>query len=169
MRFPPVFEGFMRMMSRFKNLSFLHVARVDYMIPINFYTTLASMTVALLIGGGLIALVGLFFFKRAATDQGKRKEVLDDTTSVLLTLSYLVFASVSTIIFETFKCRKFGDDPTRYLGSDQVSGERSDEVENDRVGSEICTGSPRCNNSHHLSRLILRFASLVAVCILRHT
>jgi len=118
-RFPPIFEGFTRLMSRFANLSFLHVARVDCMVSINFYTTLASMTVAPMVCGSLIALIGFLFYRRAGTDQGKKKEVLNDTAAVLLTLSYLVFASVSTVIFETFNCRTFGDNPTRFLVSDQ--------------------------------------------------
>ena len=33
-------------------------------------------------------------------------------------LAYIVFASVSTTVFDTFKCKKVGDDPTLYLARD---------------------------------------------------
>jgi hypothetical protein len=117
-RFPPIFENFSRSVSRIANLSFLHVARVDCMMKINFYTTLATMTIAPFVGGLLIALVGLTFYKRTSNPE-KKRDILKDTNAILLTLSYLVFASVSTAIFETFNCTTFGDDETRYLVSDQ--------------------------------------------------
>ena len=39
--------------------------------------------------------------------------------SAFLTLTYIVFASVSTVVFDTFNCMKIGDDPTKYLVRDQ--------------------------------------------------
>jgi hypothetical protein len=117
-RFPPIFENFARSVSRIANLSFLHVARVDCMMEINFYTTLATMTIAPLVVGLLIALVGFLLFK-LTSDPERKREIQRDTDATLLTLSYLVFASVCTAIFETFNCKRFGDDPTFYLVSDQ--------------------------------------------------
>ena len=125
-RFPPVFENFARSVSRFANLSFIHVARVDCMMDVNFYTSLFTMTTAPIVAGLLIVFISFTYTKCARLNAQRRGEIVRDTFAVLLTLSYLVFASVSTKIFETFNCKTFSDDPIFYLVSDQsVSCETS--------------------------------------------
>jgi len=118
-RFPQVFENFARSVSQFANLSFIHVARVDCMMDVNFYTSLLTMTVAPIVAGLFIIFISFTYAKCARLNAQRRGEVLHDTVAVLLTLSYLVFASVSTKIFETFNCKTFSDDPTLYLVADQ--------------------------------------------------
>ena len=39
--------------------------------------------------------------------------------SLFLSLTYMVFASVSTTVFDTFNCERYGDDETFYMASDQ--------------------------------------------------
>jgi len=45
--------------------------------------------------------------------------VKDKVTTYFLTLTYIVFASVSTTVFDTFNCVQFGEDERHYLASDQ--------------------------------------------------
>ncbi|GMI40345.1 hypothetical protein TrCOL_g12999 [Triparma columacea] len=118
-RFPPVFENFARSVSRFANLSFIHVARVDCMMDVNFYTSLLTMTTAPIAAGLLVVFISFTYTKFARLNAQRRGDVVRDTVAVLLTLSYLVFASVSTIIFETFNCKTFSDNPTLFLVADQ--------------------------------------------------
>ena len=93
-RFPAKFEKFSRLCSSIANLSFLQIARIDCVVDINFYSVLMTMTLAPIGAAMFISLVGFVIWKLSTPP--KRKEVFDDTISILLTLSYLVFASVST-------------------------------------------------------------------------
>ena len=43
----------------------------------------------------------------------------DFAYTAFLTLTYCVFATVSTTVFDTFNCGRIGDDPNFYLASDQ--------------------------------------------------
>ena len=49
----------------------------------------------------------------------KRAEYRNFASSLFLTVLYIVFASVSTTIFDTFNCQQIGDDPKWYLARDQ--------------------------------------------------
>ena len=46
------------------------------------------------------------------------REIQGATVSVFLGFCFVVFAFVSTTIFQTFNCASFGDDPNRYLALD---------------------------------------------------
>ena len=57
--------------------------------------------------------------KRCAMEPQKKRRIHNNSIELFLGLTFLVFASVSTTIFDTFNCKTFGDDPTRYLALDQ--------------------------------------------------
>jgi len=54
-----------------------------------------------------------------AKDHERKRRVIDGAFALFLSLTYMVFASVSTIIFDTFNCKTFGDDTTEYMMSHQ--------------------------------------------------
>ncbi|GMI19452.1 hypothetical protein TrCOL_g8292 [Triparma columacea] len=113
-RFPPVFEKFTRWLSSVANLDALQLVKADCLMETSFYTRLLFSTIAPLL---LTLLIFLYMFMaRTFTPKEKvlrRKQIRNNCIEAFLGLTYLVFASVSTTIFETFNCVQFGDDETR--------------------------------------------------------
>jgi hypothetical protein len=117
-RFPRVFENFSRLIGSLFDLDFLQLGRVGCYVKTTFYSKLVFSTLA------PIALTALIFvsmkIRRACTkDRMRRKIIRDHGIEFFLGMTFLVFSSVSTTVFDTFNCRTFGDDPTRYLYSDR--------------------------------------------------
>ena len=118
-RFPPVFEKFTRWISSTVNLDALQLARAGCIMNTNFYSTLLAQTI-LPIALSLIIFISFLICKLLwGKTKEKRAQYRDFASSSFLTITYIVFASVSTTIFDTFNCQKVGDDPTLYLARDQ--------------------------------------------------
>ncbi|GMH77788.1 hypothetical protein TrST_g13868 [Triparma strigata] len=117
-RFPSIFENFMRMISSVANLNAIQLARIDCLVRTNFYTKLLVQTIVPLGVSALILLCYLLakFSKRFSRESLSR--LADTSWSAFLTLTYIVFASVSTTVFDTFNCGQFGDDPHLWLARD---------------------------------------------------
>ena len=83
-------------------------------VKTSFYTRLVMTTV-----GPILISVGIFLWaavsRKKARSGKRRREIVDSAVGSFLWLTYFVFVSVSTTIFFTFGCVKFGDDPTSYL------------------------------------------------------
>jgi len=117
-RFPPAFEQFTRLVSKFVNLDALNLAKVGCVVQTNFYDKLLFSTLAPICISVIILICGRLLMARAK-DHARRVRVVDGAFSIFFSLTYLVFAVVSTTIFDTFNCRTFGDDETEYMESDQ--------------------------------------------------
>jgi hypothetical protein len=117
-RFPPVFEKFSRWLSSTANLDALQVMRADCIVDTNFYSTLLVQTLLPLLISTLIFITFVFFKTLFGKTKQKRAEYRDSATSAFLSLTFIVFASVSTTIFDTFNCIQIGDDPTQWLARD---------------------------------------------------
>ncbi|GMI37858.1 hypothetical protein TeGR_g14131, partial [Tetraparma gracilis] len=117
-RFPPVFEEFGRLVSKFANLDALNLAKVGCLVQTNFYHKLVLSTMGPLCVSVVIGLAALVMKKRAKDHAGKQAAI-DGAVSLFLGLTYLVFSSVSTIVFDTFNCKSFGDDEREFMMSDQ--------------------------------------------------
>ncbi|GMH88338.1 hypothetical protein TrST_g13960 [Triparma strigata] len=122
-RFPPAFENFSRLVSSFINLNWLVLVNFDCVMKTTFYSKLLIYTLFPIIIAGLIFL----YMKGKVTMMKIQKKgssainsVKDTCVELFLGLTFLVFASVSTTIFDTFNCQRFGDDPTYYLVQDQT-------------------------------------------------
>ena len=127
-RFPTFYEKFTRWVSSTANLDALQLVRADCIIETNFYTSLLAQTL-LPFAITLLIIIEFFVVKYtwARNNRDRRLWNRNFATSSFLTLTYLVFASVSKTIFDTFNCQHFGDDPTRYLARDQSIDCSSDE------------------------------------------
>jgi hypothetical protein len=118
-RFPPLFEKVTRFIASTVNVDALKIAKVDCIMEINFHTSLLVQTlfpIALCVLILLIYLISIFTCGR--NDVKKRDHYRNFATSLFLTMTFVVFASVSKTIFDTFNCMKIGDDPIRWLASD---------------------------------------------------
>ncbi|GMH48997.1 hypothetical protein TrVE_jg8778 [Triparma verrucosa] len=118
-RFPTIFEEFMRLILSTLNLDALQLARVDCIVDTNFYTTLVTQTLLPIVISVLIFL--FFLVAKFSNRRSKEKQAYhaDTAWSTFLALTYIVFASVSTTIFDTFNCGQIGDDPHFWLARDQ--------------------------------------------------
>ena len=117
-RFPPVFEEFTRRISVFANFDALKLINVNCMVPTSFYTKLIVSTLLPIL---LAILIGLWWFishNLGRKNKVQKNEQKDKAVTFFLTLTYIVFASVSTTVFATFNCVQFGDDKNFYLASD---------------------------------------------------
>ncbi|GMH59843.1 hypothetical protein TL16_g02912 [Triparma laevis f. inornata] len=148
-RFPPVFERFARWLSSLTNLDALKLVSFSCLHRTNFHYKLifSTMTPILFMG----AVVIWFQFRKFKLTKGqllkmpwqsvkevdlnpeqqehKRQRITEDSYTAILAITYLVFASVSTIIFKTFHCKQYGDDPIRYLVADpQVDCDSGDHI-----------------------------------------
>jgi hypothetical protein len=117
-RFPPVFEEFGRLVSKFANLDALNLAKVGCLVQTNFYhklvlSTMGPLCVSIVIG------LGALVMKKRAKDHEHKQAAIDGAVSLFLGLTYLVFSSVSTTVFDTFNCKSFGDDEREFMMSDQ--------------------------------------------------
>ncbi|GMI20673.1 hypothetical protein TeGR_g13516, partial [Tetraparma gracilis] len=117
-RFPPVFEEFGRLVSKFANLDALNLAKVGCLVKTNFYHKLVLSTMGPLCVSVVIGL-GTLVMKKRAKDHAGRQAAVDGAVSLFLGLTYLVFSSVSTTVFDTFNCKSFGDDEREFMMSDQ--------------------------------------------------
>ncbi|GMI40537.1 hypothetical protein TeGR_g4102 [Tetraparma gracilis] len=117
-RFPPVFEEFGRLVSKFANLDALNLTKVGCLVQTNFYHKLVLSTMGPLCVSVVIGL-GALVMKKRAKDHEHKQAAIDGAVSLFLGLTYLVFSSVSTTIFDTFNCKSFGDDEREYMMSDQ--------------------------------------------------
>jgi hypothetical protein len=109
----------MRTIGEVMNLDALKISRLGCILDTNFYTKLLVGTLLPMGLTGVIFTIGAVLFMRGRSESSKAA-VIDGTVSIFLTLTYMVFASVSTTIFDTFNCQAYGDDSTEYLSSDQV-------------------------------------------------
>ena len=92
--------------------------RAGCIVNTTFYTTLMVQTLAPIVIFGLIILYYGISTARHGADDAKRLKCRDFGYTFFLTLTYLVFASVSKTVFDTFNCSAIGDDPTLYLARD---------------------------------------------------
>ena len=117
-RFPKAFEEFGRMVSSIANLDALHVAKVGCIVHTDFYTKLLVSTLGPIAVSLVIFLFSLLFYL-STRSKDSRDAIVDAAMSLFLSLTYMVFASVSTTVFDTFNCERYGDDETFYMASDQ--------------------------------------------------
>jgi hypothetical protein len=117
-RFPPVFENFARAIKGFVTLDFIKIAKVGCIMEVNFYSKLVVMTLAPIVVSAVLILVAAALTTFAKTKDLKNK-IVENAAAMLLSITYIIFASVSTTVLDTFNCRTYGDDPTEYMVSDQ--------------------------------------------------
>ncbi|GMH76607.1 hypothetical protein TrLO_g8011, partial [Triparma laevis f. longispina] len=117
-RFPPMYEDFSRFISSIANLNALQLGSVDCFVSTSFYTKLLFSTLIPLIMC-LCIYMYMVIAKCCSKSQARKRVIQNNCVELYFGLSFLVFASVSTTIFDTFNCKTFGDDPTRYLALDQ--------------------------------------------------
>ena len=116
LRFPSAFEKFCRFLSLFVNLTF-NLPYIGCLVQTNFYSKLMLSTLCpifMFIAIYILAKILLIFYK----DNDTKNHIKDTAFSIFLTLTYLVYSSVSTTIFDTFNCAAFGDDATEFMMSD---------------------------------------------------
>ena len=69
------------------------------------------------------AILGLITFvqtkRKTFENESERSKLVASRFGIFLALTYVVYASTSSAIFETFLCTRYGDDPTRYLLADR--------------------------------------------------
>ena len=115
-RFPPVFEQFGRWVSSVANLdalklvSFGCIVKTDYHLKL-LYSTLTPIILSLLI---------FLYYRLNLPHLGGDEKFhhLDTCMAFFLAQTYLIFASVSTTLFKTFQCDRYGDDSKFYLVED---------------------------------------------------
>ena len=137
-RFPPVFEKFARWLSSLTNLDALKLVSFSCLKRTNFHWKLVFSTLVPI--SFMIAVVVWFQFRKFKLQKGqvlkmpwqsakevkltdeqkkaKKQRITEDSYTAVLAITYLVFASVSTIISKTFHSKQYGDDPVRYLVAD---------------------------------------------------
>ncbi|GMH76479.1 hypothetical protein TrLO_g8185 [Triparma laevis f. longispina] len=114
-RFPVVFEQFARWVYSVTNLdalklvSFGCIYKTDYHFKLLF-STLTPIILSLLIFG--------YYLIRRSSNRVENERRLNFCMTTFLALTYLIFSSVSTTLFKTFQCKRYGDDPTSYLIDD---------------------------------------------------
>ena len=116
-RLPDVFEKFARWCSSVANVEALKLIKVGCLVKTNFYTRLLMTT----IGPIAISICILLWFivrKKMAKTKEMVQDARNEAVGRFLWLTYFVFVSVSTTVFFTFGCVKFGDDENRYLAVD---------------------------------------------------
>jgi hypothetical protein len=119
LRFPPLFEKAARWLTSVSNFDALKLTSADCIMDTTFYTKLLFSTllpVAIVVAALVFMGVASAFAKKTE----KKVAIRNNCVEFILGLSFLVFASVSTTIFDTFNCVTYGDDPTVYLALDQT-------------------------------------------------
>lgn len=116
-RFPKVFEVFTRFLSSIVNVDSLKLGRVGCVIPTTFHTKLLVSTILPLLASAFI-FTCMFVARRLNKDDHIKKTIKNNCIELFLGLTFLLFASVSTTIFDTFNCAQYGDDPKLYLVAD---------------------------------------------------
>ena len=139
LHFPDLFSEFLDYFW-FVNLDFMNLFSLDCFFVQNFYYSLLVQTIAPFL---LMAVVGFFLLCRLFVSYRmnptrpsyKIEDMKQDITLSALVISFLVFASVSTIIFQTFQCDKFD------FGSDRLVADYSVSCETDlHFGYEVYAG-----------------------------
>ncbi|GMH95865.1 hypothetical protein TrST_g6296 [Triparma strigata] len=134
-RFPEVFENFGRWVSSLANLDALKLVSFGCLVDTDYHLKLLFSTLTPIIFSLLILLYYLWEAKlkvilrlsQEPLTPADRTKKLDFCMTLFLTLTYLVFASVSTTLFKTFQCETYGDDPIPYLVEDhQVNCETAE-------------------------------------------
>eukprot|EP00519_Triparma_laevis_P011672 CAMPEP_0182513664 /NCGR_PEP_ID=MMETSP1321-20130603/34400_1 /TAXON_ID=91990 /ORGANISM="Bolidomonas sp., Strain RCC1657" /LENGTH=700 /DNA_ID=CAMNT_0024720721 /DNA_START=124 /DNA_END=2226 /DNA_ORIENTATION=+ len=119
-RFPRIFEEWMRQISSFVNLDAVKLGSFDCFVHNDFYVKLVAYTIIPIILTILVVLITTVLnlvYKARGLDRSE--QLRNFAVEFLLGLAFLIFSSVSTTIFDTFNCRTFSDDPTNYLIADQ--------------------------------------------------
>jgi len=116
-RFPRVFEKFMRWAASVANLNLISLVPVGCVVETNFYTTLTFYTLTPIFIAVLILLV--YSVRARCLASENRRVFRDECMGVFLGLTFCVLVGVSTTIFKTFQCMTYGDDPVSYLIVDQ--------------------------------------------------
>ncbi|GMH59823.1 hypothetical protein TrLO_g3452 [Triparma laevis f. longispina] len=117
-RFPENFENFARAIKGFITLDFIKIAKVGCIMEVNFYHKLVFMTLGPLAVSLALTLIAFVLTLFAKTGEIRFK-IIENMSATLLSITYIVFASVSTTVLDTFNCKTYGDDPTEYMVSDQ--------------------------------------------------
>ncbi|GMI16763.1 hypothetical protein TrLO_g12393 [Triparma laevis f. longispina] len=115
-RFPEVFENFGRWVSSIANLDALKLVQFGCIMKTDYHLKLLFSTLTpIILSFGIVL---YYYAKRSRISAEKHEAHLDFCWTAFLTLTYLVFASVSTTLFKTFQCKQYGDDPNEYLVDD---------------------------------------------------
>ncbi|GMI14345.1 hypothetical protein TrVE_jg11238 [Triparma verrucosa] len=117
-RFPANFENFMRKMKGFVTLDVIKVAKVGCLVEVNFYKKLQAMTVGPIAASFTLLLISGILI-RLAKSKEIRANIVENASAIFFSITYIVFAGVSTTVLDTYNCKTYGDDPTEYLVSDQ--------------------------------------------------
>ncbi|GMH77019.1 hypothetical protein TL16_g07263 [Triparma laevis f. inornata] len=117
-RFPENFENFMRKMKGFVTLDFIKVAKVGCLVEVDFYKKLLVMTLGP-IALSVALLLATAILSRLVKTKEIRANVIENASAIFLSITYIVFAGVSTTILDTYNCKTYGDELTEYMVSDQ--------------------------------------------------
>ena len=99
------------------NVKVLQLVPLGCFIDTSFHRSLVAETVVPVLISVIIVLLTLVRSRLARTN-ADAAQIRKDGFSMFLALTYLIFSSVSTRIFLTFRCEAYGDDPTNYLVAD---------------------------------------------------
>ncbi|GMH49502.1 hypothetical protein TrVE_jg9591 [Triparma verrucosa] len=104
-RFPRIFEEWMRQISSFVNLDAVKLGSFDCFVHNDFYVKLVAYTIIPIILTILVVLITTVLnlvYKARGLDRSE--QLRNFAVEFLLGLAFLIFSSVSTIIFDTFNC-----------------------------------------------------------------
>jgi len=117
-QFPSVYGNFSGTIARIFNVEAFHLMSIGCLYQGNFHSNLLMTTISPLLLAALLFLVTQIQCA-AISDNGAKQALKSSRFSTFLGLSYLVFASASTMAFTTFLCTQYGDDETYYLIADR--------------------------------------------------
>ena len=102
-RFPPLFTAWTQFFSTIFQLDAVQITAAGCFMETNFYVKLLFMTL-----GPLGMCIGVWLLARVAALAlpNKREKIFEAKTSILLAIVYIVYASVSVCIFDTFNCKQ---------------------------------------------------------------
>lgn len=114
--FPPYYEAFLSAVKVF-NLDLTQIVSWGCYLRTNFYHRLLAITTVPLILGGLLLVTFWIAQRRYLSDANSMMEVRRRHLSVLILITFLVYSSASSTVFQTFACDPL-DDGRRYLRAD---------------------------------------------------
>ena len=115
-RFPAVFREFSDTVSTLCNIETIRFLSVGCITKITFYTELLATTLVPIAVSAVLYAATVFQGRNLPAQA--RRALISSRFTVFLGLTYLVFASASTISFTTFLCRSYGEE-SEYLIADK--------------------------------------------------
>lgn len=119
-QYPDVYQGFAMALNSVFNFDAIGLISVGCFLPRSMYSFYSSFLATTLTPIGLSLL--LYFVtvrQKRRLDPVASNELMSARFGLFFGLTYLIFASASTMAFTTFLCTTYGDDETRYLIADR--------------------------------------------------